>query len=75
MILPVVYTYEFTSCPKNNAHCEQHVYTVCKCVNFAKLNNLIILHSRTLKWHLIFTLLLIRVSFCEASPLGKEYYR
>ena len=48
MIGPVIYTYEFTSCSKNNAQCEQYVYTVSKCVNFAKLKNLIILHSHAL---------------------------
>ena len=69
MIWPVVYTYEFTSYQQ----CEQHVYTVSKCVNFPKLNILLILHSRTLKLHLIFTLLLNNKTL--SSPPGHEYYR
>ena len=42
-----------------------NVYMVSKCVNFAKLKSCLILHSHALKWYLIFTHLLLWVSFFE----------
>ena len=46
-------------------HNVNNVFTVSKCINFAKLKIFIILHSYALKWHLIFTHWLIWVSLCE----------